>query len=184
MATYNTASDAANTAVRAFLTKVGEFYLGKSFNTGSGKAKRDWHDIKNEVFNGECAYCGEKSEKLQIEHLIMFNREQYGLHHPGNIVPVCKKCNKRHKDKNNKYVTWDEQLSIICSDNNDDSSFNKRWQKIKKHFSEGDYKYPNLKEAEKNTIRVIANSLFDNIKAECDKSLTMYEKLVEIFVRK
>ena len=36
MAIYNTASDAANTAVRAFLTKVGEFYLGRTFNTGTG----------------------------------------------------------------------------------------------------------------------------------------------------
>ena len=27
MTTYNTGADAANTAVRAFLTKVGEYYL-------------------------------------------------------------------------------------------------------------------------------------------------------------
>ncbi|CAE6902108.1 HNH nucleases [Vibrio sp. B1FIG11] len=40
MAIYNTASDSANTAVRAFLTKVGEHYLGHSFNTGSGKVRR------------------------------------------------------------------------------------------------------------------------------------------------
>ncbi len=45
MAIYNTASDTANTAVRAFLTKVGEFYLGRSFNTGSGKGKADWERI-------------------------------------------------------------------------------------------------------------------------------------------
>ena len=36
MAIYNTPADAANTAVRAFLTKVGEFYLDRSFNTASG----------------------------------------------------------------------------------------------------------------------------------------------------
>lgn len=40
MAVYNTSSDSANTAVRAFLTKVGEYYWGKSFNTGSGKSKK------------------------------------------------------------------------------------------------------------------------------------------------
>ena len=39
MAIYNTASDYANTAIRAFLTKVGEYYLDK-FNTGSGKGGR------------------------------------------------------------------------------------------------------------------------------------------------
>ena len=36
MTTYNTSTDSANSNVRAFLTKVGEFYLGRSFNTSSG----------------------------------------------------------------------------------------------------------------------------------------------------
>ena len=40
MAIYNTGSDAANTMVRAFLTKIGESYLIHSFNNGSGKVKR------------------------------------------------------------------------------------------------------------------------------------------------
>lgn len=39
MAIYNTPFDAANTAARSFLTSVGEFYLGRSFNTGSGPGK-------------------------------------------------------------------------------------------------------------------------------------------------
>jgi len=39
MTIYNTSADAANTAIRAFLTRVGEYYLGRSFNTGNGKAK-------------------------------------------------------------------------------------------------------------------------------------------------
>ena len=42
MTVYNTGSDSANTAVRAFLTKVREFYLGRSFNTASGQGKKDW----------------------------------------------------------------------------------------------------------------------------------------------
>jgi len=40
MTTHNTASDAANTAVRAYLTTLGEKYLGHGFNTGSGKGKQ------------------------------------------------------------------------------------------------------------------------------------------------
>ena len=32
MAVYNTSSDSANTMVRAFLTKVGESYIGHGFN--------------------------------------------------------------------------------------------------------------------------------------------------------
>ena len=47
MAIYNTGSDAANTMVRAFLTKIGESYLNHSFNTGSGKGKEIWN--KGEV---------------------------------------------------------------------------------------------------------------------------------------
>ena len=46
MAIYNTASDAANTAVRAFLAKGVSFI----FNTGSGKGKADWERIRDDVF--------------------------------------------------------------------------------------------------------------------------------------
>lgn len=97
MALYNTYADAANTAVRAFLTEIGEYYWGKSFNTSSGKAKKDWETIRDQIFSGECAYCGKSDSKLQMEHLIMFNRTEFGLHHPGNIVPSCKECNSRSK---------------------------------------------------------------------------------------
>ena len=41
MTAYNTGSDVANTAVRAFLTNVGEFYLERNFNIKSGRAKKD-----------------------------------------------------------------------------------------------------------------------------------------------
>ena len=41
MTTYNTGADGANTSVRAFLTRVGEFYLGRPFNTASGQGKKD-----------------------------------------------------------------------------------------------------------------------------------------------
>jgi uncharacterized protein YceK len=40
MTTHNTASDAADTAVRAYSTTLGEKYLGHGFNTGSGKGKQ------------------------------------------------------------------------------------------------------------------------------------------------
>lgn len=37
MAAYNTASDSENTAVRALITKVGNYYLDHLFNIGSGQ---------------------------------------------------------------------------------------------------------------------------------------------------
>lgn len=101
MAIYNTSSDSSNMAVRAFLTKVGEYiiYWQKSFNTSSGASKRIWEEIRDTIFKGVCAYCEDSSSKLQIEHLIMFNRKQFGLHHPGNIVPVCNAVTKEEKMK-------------------------------------------------------------------------------------
>ena len=115
MAVYNTSSDSANTMIRAFLTKVGEAYLGHSFNTGSGKGKEIWNKIKIQSFENRCAFCHSESEKLTIEHLIMFNRDQCGLQHPGNVVPCCVSCNKRGKHPGSgKYISWVEQLEATC----------------------------------------------------------------------
>ena len=69
MAIYNTGSDSANTMVRAFLTKIGELYLNHSFNTGSGKGKEIWRNIKHK-FENKCAFCGEEFSELTIEHLL------------------------------------------------------------------------------------------------------------------
>jgi hypothetical protein len=184
MAIYNTDSDAANTAVRAFLTKVGELYLEKRFNTGSGNGKATWTHIKDEIFGGSCGYCEKTSIKLQIEHLIMFNQSQYGLHHPGNIIPVCEACNKRSKDTSNNYLSWHDHLLKICERDGQMEKFENRKLKIEKHIYESDYKYPILKETESHAIRVIAESLYKNIKLEIDKSLNLYKELDKTFVEK
>ena len=42
----NTGLDAANKIVRAFLTKIGESYLNYSVDTGSGKDRGIWGEIK------------------------------------------------------------------------------------------------------------------------------------------
>ncbi|GGA77876.1 hypothetical protein GCM10011369_19740 [Neiella marina] len=181
MAVYNTSSDSANTAVRAFLTKVGEYYLGHSFNTGSGKGKAIWLKIRDDDFNSCCAYCGDKSEKLQIEHVFMFNRAEYGLHHPGNIVPCCKACNKRERLPDKSYADWQQHLRIVCEARGEQDRFEERKQKILWNFKQ--YDYPSLNPNEKHAIRVIANSLYENIKTESDKSLMLYKQLDEAFVK-
>jgi len=183
MAIHNTSFDAANTAVRAFLTKVGAKYWGKTFNTGSGSGKAIWFEIKNKVFNGRCCYCGNAPAKLQIEHLIMFNREEYGLHHPGNVVPVCNECNKRGKDERGKRLSWEEHLKNICQRNNDIKSFEERRRRILRHVNEGKFTYPKLSDNEKHSIRVIAESLYNNIISETENSLSLYEKIAEAFVK-
>ncbi|BCB38132.1 hypothetical protein BCJMU51_3029 [Bacillus cereus] len=182
MAIYNAFADAANTSVRAFLTKVGEYYLGSTFNTGKGNGKIIWKDIKENIFNGKCAYCGQKPEKLQIEHIIMFNKKECGLHHPGNIIPCCAKCNTRKKE-NGSYVSWQEHLIKICNDNGDVSSIKERTRKIKQHMEEGKYKYPKLSEEEKKAILVIANRLYEYIKLENTKCLDLYQDLQNEFLK-
>ena len=180
MTTYNTSSDSANTAVRAFLTKVGEYYLGRTFNTGSGKGKDDWERIKKDVFGNTCAYCGIGEGLLQMEHLVMFNRSEYGLHHPGNIAPCCKECNKRKRNADKIYLNWEEHLKAICLEKETLDRFEQRRDRIKQHMSnEG---YPSLSTEEVHAIRVIAGSLYENIKLELDKSLEMYKELDKAFL--
>jgi hypothetical protein len=180
--TYNTGADSANTAVRAFLTKVGELYLGKSFNTTSGKGKADWIRIRDRVFQGKCAYCDVENVKLQIEHLVMFNRKEYGLHHPGNIVPICQDCNKRSRKPDGSYRNWGEHLDFICNQNNCPDQIENRKNKILMHIKNENY--PRLSQEEHHAIRVIANSLYENTKSELDKSLELYKQLDTAFVNK
>ena len=177
MAVYNTPSDAANTAVRAFLTAVGEFYYGSSFNTGNGKGKSVWVEIKAD-FDNRCAYCDSEG-KLQVEHLVMFNRTEYGLHHPGNIVPVCAACNERALDETKKRVSWAEQLKRRNADASGEV-IESRLNRIRSHIQKR--KYPDLSSSEKKAIAVIAESLYANIKAESQKALELYKKLDEAFV--
>jgi len=113
MPTNYTEQDAANTAVRAFLSSIGGSYLdtGK-WNTGSGQGEKYWQKIK-EYFSNQCAYCGADDKPLMREHLVMLNRGQCGLHHPGNVVSCCRKCNTRRRN-DGKYPSWSGQLQIIC----------------------------------------------------------------------
>jgi hypothetical protein len=184
MAIHNTSYDAANTAVRAFLTKVGAIYWHKTFNTGSGSGRTIWIEIKDNVFSQKCCYCGKHADKLQIEHLIMFNRQEYGLHHPGNVAPVCSDCNKRSNGGNGKHLSWEEHLIKICQKNRDIKSIDERKLRILHHINMGKYAYPRLTENEKNAIRVIAESLYNNVITETENSLSLYGKIAEAFVNK
>jgi len=183
MAIHNTSYDAANTAVRAFLTKVGAKYWGRSFNTASGSGKLIWQKIIDGVYERKCCYCGRSSAKLQLEHLIMFNRDEYGLHHPGNVAPVCDRCNKRGKDRDGKHLSWEAHLKEVCIRNNDMQSFESRRARILGHIEKGEYAYPKLSQNEKHAIRVIAESLYHDITTETENSLKLYEKITEAFVR-
>ncbi len=111
----------------------------------------------------------------------MFNRTEFGLHHPGNIVPCCKSCNKRERNEDSSYTSWQEHLKKICQSRSEMGQFEGRKQKIISNIKK--HKYPELSTNESHAIRVIANSLYDNIKTESEKSLLMYKQLDEAFVK-
>ena len=179
MAIYNTGSDSANTGVRAFLTKIGEFYLQRSFNTATGKGKEDWIRIKEKVFDSKCAYCNTDLDKPTIEHLVMFNRTECGLHHPGNIVPCCNSCNNRKKDEEGNYLTWEDHLLSISQDIKE---FRKRKRAISEHIQSE--KYPNLTEDERNALKAICEHLYSSTKSELDKSLELFINIDKTLVNK
>ena len=182
MAIYNTPSDAANTAVRSFLTKLGEQYYGKSFNTGSGHGKESWRVIREEEFSGCCAYCGLGNEKASIEHLVMFNRDQCGLHHPGNVAPCCKTCNTRSKSKDKTFTDWETHLGIVVERNGGSiSDLNSRKQRIKAHMDK--WKHPKLTSDELNAIKALARSLYEGIQSEVNKSVSLFQELDRTLIK-
>ncbi len=181
MTTHNTASDAANTAVRAYLTTLGEKYLGHGFNTGSGKGKQIWDEIK-ETFDGRCAYCDDGASRLTIEHLNSFNRQSGGLHHPGNIVPCCPPCNRRRK-VDGKEVDWKTHLAdIVERDNHSINVLRSRQQKIETHMS--DYGHPKLTDDELAAISTIAMSLYEAVAAEVKRGTDLYWSIHKSMISK
>lgn len=63
--------------------------------------EKQWEEIKNE-FNCECAYCGSEVINLEQDHFIPLSKG--GSYTKGNILPVCKSCNVKKKDKD--FFEW------------------------------------------------------------------------------
>lgn len=55
-----------------------------------GVTPDQWTGIK-ERYSNCCAYCGRKSDRLQMDHIVPLSKG--GLHEPGNICPACQFCN-------------------------------------------------------------------------------------------
>ena len=111
----------------------------------------------------------------------MFNRTEFGLHHPGNIIPCCKLCNKRERLEDKSYCSWEEHLVRVCNSRGEAEKTEIRKQRILDNFKK--HNYPELNINEQHAIRVIASSLYENIKTESDKSLDLYKQLDEAFVK-
>lgn len=88
---------------------------------------------------------------------------------------------KRERLENKQYCHWEQHLLKVCERRNELELFEFRKMKILANFEK--YKYPKLNETERHAIRVIANSLYENIKIESEKPLNMYKQLDEAFVK-
>ena len=110
----------------------------------------------------------------------MFNLSACGLHHPGNVVPCCKPCNRREKYENGNYRSWEDHLLEKCGD--DLRAFKERKQRIIDHIArEG---YPKLTEDEVNALKAITAHLYASTKSELDKSLDLYRAIDATLVNK
>jgi hypothetical protein len=78
-------------------------------------------------------------------------------------------------------MNWEEHLKNVCEKREELDIYEQRKQKITSNIKK--HNYPELSINESHAIRVIANSLYENIKAEAAKSLAMYEELDKAFVK-
>ena len=166
MAKNPSPSDASNTAVRFLLRKAGSIHLPSMYDTTRSWGKDAWDDIVSNTFAGRCAYCGRVGQALQVEHLLMTNRTQVGIHHPGNTVPCCKPCNRRSRKPGSQteYDSWEEHLEKVCNDRNEESEFEQRRERIRHHMNESQYKLPFNNESAFRAIRLASRPLaFDLI---------------------
>lgn len=101
---------------------------------------------------------------MTVDHLIMFNREQYGLHHLSNGAPSRQKCNTQTKDKKGVYVDRRSHLRAVCDRNRESAQFGEREAVIEEHMKNGQYKHAILSRSEEDSIRIIAESIYTSVK--------------------
>ena len=164
---------AAGSAVRAYLAEIGSVYLGKVYDPKDDGEHRRWWEATVEHFDGRCVYCNTPEEKLPRgeritkEHLIETNRQQCGLHHPGNVVPACSVCNKsREKRRDGSWPTWEQHLQEIGKKHKlSDQTVEKRRKRIQQFIDSSGY--PELTEEELAYLRRTAAAVHDDVLARC-----------------
>ena len=185
MAKNPSPSDASNTAVRFLLRKAGSIHSdGKMYDTTRSWGKNAWEDIVSNTFSGKCAYCGKVGQALEVEHLLMTNRTQVGIHHPGNTVPTCKPCNKRQRKPGSQteYDSWGEHLEKICESRGEMNHYETRRERIHFHMNESQYKLPLNNEMAQEAVRYITDDLYKEISHNCKRAVERYEDLLRRFV--
>jgi len=73
-----------------------------------------WKMVKNErrqLFDGECAYCSKQLNKPTLDHFIPWSKG--GRHHPHNLIPSCRECNRKKGDQSPEY--WYKKQKFYSS---------------------------------------------------------------------
>ena len=65
---------------------------------------QEW-DSLIEVYKHRCAYCGKKTKRLTVDHIIPLSKG--GENFISNIIPACSYCNSSKHDR-----LWDAQLAL------------------------------------------------------------------------
>jgi hypothetical protein len=66
--------------------------------------EQQWKSLLDE-FGHRCAYCGRKSRRLTIDHIL--SQSQGGKHTQANIVPSCLSCNSAKQAKTpEEWITY------------------------------------------------------------------------------
>lgn len=68
---------------------------------GRGISAAEWRDIRAAAL-GVCPYCGNRSPRLSLEHIVPIARG--GAHDPENVIAVCGSCNRSKRDT--PLVVW------------------------------------------------------------------------------
>ena len=94
--------------------RVALVYAGKADERRGGEGgsvtAEEWQRAIE--FFGGCAYCGEKGDKLQVDHFVPLTKG--GTFEAGNVIPACERCNKRkHNKRPEEFLTKEPGRLVI-----------------------------------------------------------------------
>lgn len=144
----NAIGNASNLLVRNILSNLGT----EQFN------EKDWKETK-QYFKNLCAYCGEESKNLIMEHAVPINKESLGEHRLGNIVPSCNKCNNSKGSKNFVDFLSNDNIKI---------------EVIKKYMDDKNY----VPLGENEQIKMILNMAYNEIPSISNRYIQILNGLV------
>jgi len=70
--------------------------------------REEWRDLKL-AHGGCCAYCGMKTKKLSVDHVVPLSKG--GTNYISNIKPACRSCNSRKGNRDPEIFSGSAEAS-------------------------------------------------------------------------